>query len=95
MTASPDLLAAAYAESARIVTAVYATALVAALPVVAAAVSAWMVRKATADARAMVWRAAIVSLVVVIIGRALPMHWMAWVVLRSLPGRSSRWAASK
>jgi beta-lactamase regulating signal transducer with metallopeptidase domain len=80
MTASPDLLAAAYAHSARIVTAVYATALVATLPVLAAALSAWLARRATADARAMVWRAAIVALLVVIAGRGLPMHWMAWVV---------------
>lgn len=80
MTASSGLLVAAHAESARIVTAVYAMGLVAVLPIMAAAAAAWMVRRATADARAMVWRSAIVALVVVIAGREVPVHWMAWVV---------------
>jgi beta-lactamase regulating signal transducer with metallopeptidase domain len=80
MTASSDLFVAAHAASARIVTAVYATALVAALPLLAAAASAWLARKATADARATVWRSAIVALLVVVAGRGLPMHWVAWVV---------------
>jgi beta-lactamase regulating signal transducer with metallopeptidase domain len=80
VAASSGFLVLAHAESARIVTAVYAMALVAALPVAAAAVAAWMVRRATADVRAMVWRSAIVALVVVVVGRELPVHWMAWIV---------------
>jgi beta-lactamase regulating signal transducer with metallopeptidase domain len=55
-------------------------ALVAALPIIAAAAAAWMVRRSTADARAVVWRSAIVALVVVILGRSVPLHWIAWVV---------------
>jgi beta-lactamase regulating signal transducer with metallopeptidase domain len=80
MTASAGFLVAAHAESARIVAAVYAMALVAVLPVFAAAVAAWMVRRSTADTRAVVWRSAVVALVVVILGRSLPLHWIAWVV---------------
>jgi beta-lactamase regulating signal transducer with metallopeptidase domain len=80
MSASSGFLVAAHAESARIVAAVYAMALVAALPVATAAAAAWMVRRATADARAVVWRAAIVALVVVIVGRQIPISWVAWVV---------------
>lgn len=80
MTASSGILVAAYAQSASVVAAVYATALVSALPIVAAIAAAWLVRRATADVRALVWRAAIVALVVVIAGRQIPMHWMAWVV---------------
>jgi beta-lactamase regulating signal transducer with metallopeptidase domain len=80
MSASAGLLALAHTESARIVAAVYSMALVAALPIVAAAGAAWMVRRSTADARAVVWRAAVVALVVVILGRSVPLHWIAWVV---------------
>lgn len=77
---SSGLLAAAHADSARIVTAVYAMALVAAVPVAGAAAAAWLSRRATADARAMVWRSAIVALVIVIAGQQLPAHWVAGVV---------------
>jgi len=80
MSASAGFLVVAHAQSARVVAAVYSMALVAALPIVAAAAAAWMVRRATADARAVVWRAAIVALVVVILGRSVPLHWIAWIV---------------
>lgn len=80
MTASSGILVAAHVQSARVVAAVYSMALVAALPIAAAGIAAWMVRRATADARAVVWRSAIVALVVVIIGRQIPLYWMAWVV---------------
>jgi beta-lactamase regulating signal transducer with metallopeptidase domain len=80
MTASSGLLVAAYAQSAHVVAAVYATALVSALPIAAAIAAARLVRRATADVRALVWRAAIVALVVVIAGREIPVRWMAWVV---------------
>jgi beta-lactamase regulating signal transducer with metallopeptidase domain len=80
VTASAGFLVAAHADSARIVAAVYSMALVAALPIVAAAAAAWIVRRSTADTRAVVWRAAIVALVVVILGRSVPLHWIAWVV---------------
>ncbi|MGH7617411.1 MAG: M56 family metallopeptidase [Gemmatimonadaceae bacterium] len=80
MTASSGLLVTAHALSARAVAGVYATALVAALPVAAAAIAGWMVRRSSADTRAMVWRAAIVALVVVIVGRQVPVHWVAWIV---------------
>src|SRR5262249_8525299 len=80
MSVSSGILVAAHAESARLVAAVYAMALVAVLPIAAAAAAAWMVRRATADARAVVWRGAIVALVVVIAGRQIPISWVAWVV---------------
>ncbi len=80
MSASAGLLALAHAESARIVAAVYSMALVAVVPIVVAAAAAWMIRRSAADARAVVWRSAIVALVVVILGRLAPLHWIAWVV---------------
>lgn len=80
MIASTGLLAFAHTESARIVAAVYSMALVAVLPIVAAAGIAWMVRKSTADARAVVWRSAVIALVIVILGRSVPLHWIAWIV---------------
>jgi beta-lactamase regulating signal transducer with metallopeptidase domain len=80
LSAASGVLVAAHAESARLVAAVYAMALVSALPIATAAAAAWWVRRATADARAVVWRAAIVALVVVIVGRQIPISWVAWVV---------------
>ena len=47
MSASAGFLVAAHADSARIMAAVYSMALVAALPIVAAAAAAWIVRRST------------------------------------------------
>ena len=40
-----------------------------------------------AEARALVWRSAVVALLVVLVGRQLPLHWLAWV---GAVGRSRR-----
>jgi beta-lactamase regulating signal transducer with metallopeptidase domain len=80
VSAESNIAIAMHAESARLVAAVYAMALVAALPIAVAAIAAWLIRRSTADARAVVWRATIVALSVVIVGRQVPISWIAWVV---------------
>src|SRR6185369_5818750 len=68
------------ADSARAIASVYTVSLLATLPLGAAAVSAVVLRGASAEVRALVWRSAVVTLLVMFIGRQLPLHWMAWVV---------------
>ena len=74
-----------------------ASALLATLPIaVAAASRRGCVRRSSAEARALVWRSAIVALLVVFVGRQMPLHWMAWVVPSLLRRRrSSRWDACR
>lgn len=70
------------ADSARAVAQVYTISLAAAVPLVAAAMAAIVVRRHPAGTRALVWRGAVVALLVVFVGHLLPLRWMAWV----LPG---------
>ena len=68
------------AGSARAIASVYSVALLATLPLLGAAVASWLLRRSTAEARALAWRSAIVALLVVFVGRYLPLHWMASVL---------------
>lgn len=68
------------ADSARAVAAVYTASLLATAPIVAAVIGAVALRRASADARVLVWRAAAVVLLLALIGRALPMRWDGWSV---------------
>src|ERR1700754_2923486 len=68
------------ADSARAIASVYTVSLLATLPLVAAGIAALGLRKASAEVRALVWRSAVVALLVMFIGRQLPLHWIAWVV---------------
>jgi len=72
------------ADSARAVATVYTVSLLATLPIVIALVAAWMLRRASAQGRTLVWRSAFVTLLVLFVGRQLPLHWMAWVVPSAL-----------
>ena len=70
----------AQADSAQAVTGVYSVSLLATVPIVAAAGVALALRRSSAEARVLVWRSAIAALLLVFIGRALPLHWVAWVM---------------
>jgi beta-lactamase regulating signal transducer with metallopeptidase domain len=72
------------ADSARAVGQVYAISLLATVPLVAAVAAALALRRTSAGARSLVWRCAIIALLIVFVGRLLPMHWMAWVVPATL-----------
>lgn len=85
MAALPHLdLALAPADSARVVTQVYAVSLLAAAPLLVAATAGMALRGASAAGRLLVWRAALLALLVVIVGRQLPVHQVAWVVPSTL-----------
>lgn len=70
----------AAADSARAVAQVYTASLAALVPVLVAALAALVLRRSPAGTRALVWRAAVLTLLVVFIGRVLPLHWVAWVL---------------
>ena len=68
------------ADSAHAVAAVYTVSLLATLPLVIAAVAAFVLRRTSAEARSLVWRSAIVALLVIFVGRQLPVHALAWAI---------------
>lgn len=71
-------------SGARAIAGVYSVALLATLPIGIAALTGWSLRRASAEGRRLVWRSAIASLLVVWVGRQLPLHWMAWVMPSAL-----------
>ncbi|MGH7625829.1 MAG: M56 family metallopeptidase [Gemmatimonadaceae bacterium] len=68
------------ADSARAVAQVYSVSLLATAPLAAALAGATLVRRAPAGTRALVWRSGMIALLLICLGRWLPVHWMAWVV---------------
>jgi len=76
--------ALAQADSAQAVAGVYSVSLLATVPIAAAAGVVFALRRSSAEARVLVWRSAIAALLVVVIGRALPLHWVAWVMPTTL-----------
>jgi beta-lactamase regulating signal transducer with metallopeptidase domain len=68
------------ADSARAAASVYTASLLATAPIVAAAVGGFALRRATAEGRVLVWRAAVVMLLIAFMGRALPMRLAGWSV---------------
>lgn len=72
------------ADSARAVGAVYTVSLLALLPIVAAAALAFTLRRARAEGRVLVWRAAIVLLLSMFVARPFIAQSMAWVVPAAL-----------
>lgn len=80
---TPTLVPAA-ADSARAVAQVYTASLAVLLPALVAAFAALMLRRTPAGTRALVWRAAVATLLIVFIGRMAPLHWIAWVLPGSL-----------
>lgn len=77
-TPTDSLLIASTA--ARAIESIYSVTLLVTLVLGVAAVAGWMVRRSGAEVRALVWRSAIVAILVVFVGRQLPLHWVAWVV---------------
>ncbi|MCC6316809.1 MAG: M56 family metallopeptidase [Gemmatimonadaceae bacterium] len=72
------------ADSARAVGEVYGVSLLATVPIVLAIGVMLAMRGASAGARVLLWRAAIVAVLVTALGRLVPFHWMAWVVPEGL-----------
>src|SRR5262245_59773589 len=68
------------ADSARAVGQVYTISLLATVPLVVAALAAALFRRTNAGARSLVWRCAVLALLIVFIGRLTPVHWIAWVI---------------
>ena len=68
------------ADSARAAASVYTASLLATVPIVAAVIAAVALRRATAQARVLVWRAAIGAMLIGLFGRALPLSWTGWSV---------------
>lgn len=68
------------ADSARAAASVYTASLLATVPIVAAVVAAMALRRASAEARVLVWRAATSAMLIALFGRAIPMSWTRWSV---------------
>lgn len=68
------------ADSARAVSTVYTASLLAMLPILLAAIAAVSLRRSAAESRMLVWRSAVVTLLVVYIGRQLPLHGPSWEI---------------
>ena len=72
------------ADSSQAVAGVYSVSLLATLPIIASG-AAWVaLRRASAESRVLVWRAAIVVLLMLFVGRLLPLTWTAWAVPSAL-----------
>lgn len=84
MSGSPATLLLTQADSARAVASVYTVSLLATVPLVIVAILAFALRRSSAEGRTLVWRSAIAALLVVFVGRQLPLHWMAWGVPSAL-----------
>lgn len=72
------------ADSARAVSAVYSASLLAILPIVLALVAAVALRRRSAEGRALIWRSAIIALLLVYVGHQLSFHWMDWALPSAL-----------
>jgi beta-lactamase regulating signal transducer with metallopeptidase domain len=84
MNGSPATILVTQADSARAVASVYTVSLLATVPLVIVAILAFVLRRSSAEGRTFAWRSAIVSLLVVFIGRQLPLHWIAWGIPSAL-----------
>src|SRR5436190_20545267 len=72
------------ADSARAVSTVYTASLLAVLPIALAVIAAVSLRRRSAEGRALVWRSAIVALLLLFVGRQLSFHWMDWALPSTL-----------
>jgi beta-lactamase regulating signal transducer with metallopeptidase domain len=84
MSGSPATLLLTQADSARAVASVYTVSLLATVPLVIVAIVAFALRRSSAEGRTLVWRSAIAALLVVFVGRQVPLHWVAWGVPSAL-----------
>lgn len=76
----PDIALLAPADSARAAAAVYTVSLLATVPIGCAIVAGFLLRRASAGTRALVWRSALLALLLLYIGRHLPVRWSAIAV---------------
>jgi bla regulator protein BlaR1 len=76
----PVDFALAPADSARAVAQVYTVSLLATGPLVVAGIAALALRRCPAGTRALVWRSAVLALLILYVGRHLPARWEAWIV---------------
>jgi beta-lactamase regulating signal transducer with metallopeptidase domain len=82
---SPQPIAfAARADTAQAVATVYNASLLVLAPVFIAIVAAFVLRRASAQSRVLVWRSAVMALLLIFIGRQLPLHWVVWVIPSTL-----------
>ena len=68
------------ADTARVVADVYSVALIATIPLLAAAVAWYCLRASSAGMRALLWRCTLVGLLAIYAGRFVRWQWMAWVL---------------
>lgn len=80
VTAPAVSLIAAPADSARVIAAVYTASLMATMPLVVALAAAIALRSARAEARILVWRSAILSLLMLFVGRMLSIDAVSWTL---------------
>ncbi|MGQ0647164.1 MAG: M56 family metallopeptidase [Gemmatimonadaceae bacterium] len=71
-------------DSARAIGEVYSVSLLTTIPLLIAVLAFVVLRNTGPGTRVLIWRSAIAALVVVSAGRALPFHWMAWVIPEGL-----------
>lgn len=67
-------------DSARVVSTVYSLSLATLVPFVGAAAAALAVRNMPAGTRVLVWRAAVVALLLMALAQLVPLRWEAWVL---------------
>ena len=67
-------------DSARVVSTVYSLSLATAVPFLGVAAAAVTVRRMSAGTRAVVWRAAVVTLLLMALAQLAPVRWEAWVL---------------
>jgi beta-lactamase regulating signal transducer with metallopeptidase domain len=84
MLAPQPIAFLAPADSAQAVATVYTASLLVVAPLCVAAVAAFLLRRGSAEARVLVWRSALAALLLIFIGRQLPLQWVAWVVPSAL-----------
>src|SRR5512146_1866880 len=84
MTPIADAAFLTPADSARAVSTVYTASLLAIVPIAIAVIASLALRRQSAQSRALVWRSAIVALLLVYVGRHLSLHWMDWVIPSTL-----------
>lgn len=76
----PADFALAPADSVRAVAQVYAVSLLATAPLVVAGMAALALQRRPAGTRALVWRSAVLALLILYVGQHLPARWEAWII---------------
>lgn len=84
MLAPQPIALLAPSDSAQAVATVYTASLLVIAPLCIAAIAAFLLRRESAGARVLVWRSALAALLLIFVGRQLPLQWVAWVVPSAL-----------